>query len=245
MKKIIVFFTFMIFAVSARQIFALEDGSAAGMGIMYSDSPYEGVDSGVSIVPLLVLEHKRFFIDGSVAGYYFNSSDEKMRFAFLAGPQLNGYSSGDSDILSGMNDRRSGFDAGVRIKFSNDIFDSKLEFVSDISGRHDGSRARLVISKEILKGFLVPKFGIIYSNRRFSDYYYGVRPEEVKPGRPQYSLSSTVDYLLGLRIGVPLRDNLVLAANIDAVFMSSETEKSPLVNEDYIMRYVLGAVYRF
>jgi len=223
----------------------LEAGSVAGMGVMSMQQPYEGKDDEVYAVPLIVAEYKQFFIDADIFGYYFQPKEEPLRVALIASPRFQGYEDDDASLLNGMEDRDWAFDGGLRLSWPSELFDVNLEAVADLSGRHKGQELRAIFSKTLLEGFLTPKVGIKWQSQDLLDYYYGVKSSEATAGRPEYEPDSGLQYFAGLTLAVPLAEKWALVGDIQSYFLADEVKDSPIVNEDTLMRYVAGVVYRF
>jgi outer membrane protein len=223
----------------------LDDGSLLGAGAMILESPYKGVDDGVYPVPVLIFETKRFFVDKTVAGYYFNDKSNPVRLAVIGSLRLQGYKASDSNDLDGMLDRDRAFDGGLRLSWKNKVADVILEGVTDLSGAHQGQEFRLDFTKELFEGFLTPKAGIKWQSEDLTDYYYGVRPNEARVGRPEYAPDAGLEYMIGITIGLPLGEKWAMFGDIQCSFLGDEAKDSPIVDNDTLMRYVIGVVYRF
>jgi len=223
----------------------IDPGSVLGAGAMLLESPYKGVDEDIYPVPVLIFESKRFFVDKTVAGYYFNDRSNAVRWAVIGSLRLQGYKARDSGDLDGMQDRDRAFDGGLRISWKSEIIDIILEGVTDVSGTHDGQELRLDVYKELFDGFLTPKAGIKWQSADLADYYYGVRPNEVKAGRAEYAADADLEYMVGITIGLPLGEKWALFGDIQCSFLGHEGRDSPVVGDDTLMRYVAGVVYRF
>lgn len=223
----------------------LDDGSVLGLGAKMVENPYKGVDNDVYPVPVLIFESGRFFVDSTVAGYYFNDKASPVRWAVIGSLRLQGYEADDSSDLNGMQDRDWAFDGGLRISWKNEVIDMTLEGVIDLSGTHEGQELRLVFSKELFDGFLKPRAGIKWQSDDLVDYYYGVKPNEVMAGRVEYAADDDLEYMVGVTIGVPLGEKWAMFGDIECSFLGNEAGNSPIVGQDTLMRYVTGVVYRF
>ncbi|HOW43476.1 MAG TPA: MipA/OmpV family protein [Candidatus Omnitrophota bacterium] len=223
----------------------LDDGSLLGAGVMMIESPYKGVDDDVYPVPVLIFESQRFFVDKTVAGYYFNDKSHALRWAVIGSVRLQGYEADDSSDLNGMQDRDGALDGGLRMIWKNRIVEMILEGVTDVSGAHQGQELRLSVCKELFEGFLTPKASIKWQSDDLADYYYGVRPNEARAGRVEYSADADFEYTAGITVGLPLGKKWALFGDIECAFLGDEAEDSPVVGQDTRMRYVMGVVYRF
>jgi outer membrane protein len=249
MKKSFVLLLINIFAFAAPAIVRgaalVDEGSLLGAGAMIIESPYRGVDDDVFPAPVLIFESRRFFVDKTVAGYYFNDKSNPVRWGVIGSLRLQGYDADDSSDLEGMRDRDMAFDGGLRISWKNEIINMSLEGVTDLSGTHEGQELRLTLDKELFDGFLTPKAGIKWQSDDLVDYYYGVKADEVKPGRSEYSADNDLEYMVGVTIGLPLGEKWAAFGDIQCSFLGNEAKDSPIVGDDTLMRYVLGVVYRF
>ncbi len=222
----------------------LDEGSVAGLGVLYSASPYKDYDDTVLPVPIIQASYKGFFIDQAVAGYNV-INDEKLKIGVVMGPHFGGYDSGESDALSGMEDRDWGFDGGARLKWENEIVDVTAMGLADISGTYEGQELSLVLSKKLFEGFFTPRVGTKWLSEDNVDYYYGVKNSEARVGRSAYAPDSTMTYTAGATFAYPLGDKWAAIADVQYEFFGDEIQDSPIVDEDGIFRVVIGSVYRF
>lgn len=249
MKRLYACVSMCVFAVAApalgRASELIDPGSYMGAGAMIIESPYKGVDNDVYPVPVLIFESKRFFVDKTVAGYYFNDKADAVRWAVIGSLRSQGYGADDSSDLNGMQDRDWALDAGVMLCWNNPIVNMSIDAVTDVSGTHEGRELCLSAYKTLFEGFLTPKASIKWQSSDLVDYYYGVRPNEARAGRPEYTAGSGLEYMAGVTIGLPLGDKWALFGDTQCTFLGDEAGDSPIVGDDTIMRYVAGVVYRF
>lgn len=223
----------------------IDAGSVAGAGVMIIENPYKGADDDVYPVPVLCLESRQFFIDSTVMGYYFNVNTDPVRWAVIGSLRSQGYEAGDSSDLSGMQDRDWAFDSGLRLSWKNKIMDMVLEGVTDVTSVHEGQEFRLIVSRKLLEGFLTPKAAVRWQSGKLVDYYYGVRPQEVRAGRAVHKAHADMEYMLGVTMGLPLGEKWALFGDVECTFLGDEARDSPIVGDDTLMRYAAGVVYRF
>lgn len=223
----------------------IDPGSYLGAGAMAIESPYKGVDDDVYPVPVLILESNRFFVDSTIFGFYLSESTEPLRWAVIGSLRSQGYEGDDSADLNGMEDRDWAFDSGVRMSWKNKIVDLAVEAVADVSGTYEGQELRLGVSKRLFEGFLIPKASVRWQSRDLTDYYYGVRQNEARAGRPAYTGHSGLEYMAGITAGLPLGGKWALFADAECTFLGDEAADSPITGDDSLMRYVAGVVYRF
>lgn len=222
----------------------LETGSVLGVGVVYAQQPYVGVDNTIMPVPIIIAKHKRFFVDGISSGYYLTDNKD-VNLAVIVAPRFNGYDSGDSDFLSGMDDREWSFDGGLKLKWNNDITDVSVTVLTDLLDEHQGQEVRLKISKKMFRGFFTPRIGVRWQSDDLTDYYYGVKGAEATVDRPEYSPGNSLDYMVGVMFAIPIDEKWAATLDIQYDFLSDNIKDSSIVDEDQIGRFILGMAYRF
>lgn len=78
-----------------------------------------------------------------------------------------------------------------------------------------------------------------------NDYYYGVRPEEARPGRPATRLGYGVNLLVGVQGRYEITANWSIVAGIGLTRLSETIRESPVVGNDALLSVHLGAAYDF
>lgn len=222
----------------------LDEGSIAGLGVLYSTSPYKGIDDNVFPVPIIRASYRGFFISQTLAGYNF-INDESLKLGLVVGPHFGGYDASDSNDLTGMQDRDWGVDGGLRLTWKNEIVDVSATVLTDLSDKSTGQEVSLSLSKTLLEGFLTPKIGATWSSENVVDYYYGVKASEVAANRAAYSPDSTINYNVGLTVAYPMGDKWALIGDVQYQIFGDEIKDSPIIDKNGTFRLVLGTVYRF
>lgn len=224
--------------------FSQLEGVILGTGVMYSPSIYEGVDDGVTVIPIMIGKYKNFYFKGTTLGYVVNDNED-VHISLIAQPRFSGYHSDDSDVLTGMEDRESSIDGGVKISWNNDWFLLNVTGLTDLSGKHDGHEVKVVASRDFLKGGFTPRIGAKWQSDNMVEYYYGVAGAEVRAGRPSYAGDAVVNAIAGFAIGIPLGDHWTITGDFEYEWFGSKITNSPLVDEDSTLKTMMGIVYRF
>jgi outer membrane protein len=245
MYKKLLFLVILIIVVFCLQstAFSAED-SSIGLGVLLAESPYIGVENDTYPVPIINLEYKNLFIDKDIFGYHLFKGDA-LYLSIIGAPRFAGYDSGDSSALSGMQDRDSSLDAGFRLQLKGKITTFNLICVNDLLDEHQGQEISADLSMKMFDGLLMPRVGIRWLSDDLVDYYYGVKGSEATATRPTYQPGSTVNYVVGLTIGVPLAESWTLVGDIQYEVFGSEIDDSPIVDEDGVFRYTAGIIYSF
>lgn len=220
------------------------EGAVLGVGALYSVSPYRGVDDNVAAVPIIVGKYKNLYSDGTSLGFILNDNEE-VYFSIVGQPRFSGYDSDDSSFLNGMQDREWTIDGGLRLTWNNDLFLMNLTGITDLLSEHDGQQVGIVFSKEFFDGGITPRVGVKWLSDNLVEHYYGVAGTEATATRSSYEGGATVDYIAGFSVGIPLDDAWAIFGDFEYEKLGDEITDSPIVEEDNMFTYMLGAAYRF
>lgn len=207
---------------------------------------YRDFDNRVRGLPLITYQNKWIQVLGP-------SLDVKLPSLGPVAFRLRGryigeeYDSGDSPYLAGMHDRDSSFWVGGVATWRTGIANVSAEVLTDAMSNSKGTRARLQIDRRFAAGAfgLTPRLAAEWVDGNYVDYYYGVRSDEVRSGRPAYSGGSTVNTEIGLRVDWwPVPKHTVFL-DVGATRMGNAIRNSPLVDEDTQYGVGVGYLYRF
>jgi outer membrane protein len=223
-----------------------------GIGAISTQKPYTGIDRETKALPLIHFENRyvRVFGPGvevklpslSLAGSH------KLDFRVVGKYDGSGYEASDAPILAGMDKRRGGFWAGAKMEWQNDIAELSAEWLADASSHSKGQRFSLVLEKNWHLGqsvMLTPRIGARWMDKKYVDYYYGVRDSEAMAGRPAYLGKAGVNAELGVRAMYRLDQHQSLMLDVGVTGLAKEIKDSPLVNRSNENRVMLGYMYRF
>jgi len=215
-----------------------------GGGVVVKSKPYAEVDAKVYPVPLFAYEGERLYVWG-VRGGYRLFSQRGVSIGPILQPRFDGYDSDDSPVLAGMRDRKWSAEGGVGVQALTRVGLFGLSVVTDLLGRHRGQE--LDFSYTILfplAGFdIIPTAGVRYKSEDLIDYYYGVRPEEARPGRPAYAGEAATDPYLRLALRRKLSDRWSLLGAVQYEWLSDKIADSPIVDKDYEVSFLAGILY--
>jgi outer membrane protein len=223
-----------------------------GLGVMSVQKPYAGIDRESKVLPLLRFENEYLEIFGPQIGVKLPSlalgESQRLEFSLVGKYDGSGYKADDAPILSGMSRRKGGFWAGAKVEWKNDVADLSAEWLADASGHSKGQQFSLGLERTWHFGrhlMLTPRVAATWQDRKYVDYYFGVRDSEVAPGRPAYAGKSGTGAEVGLR-AVYLFDRQH-SVFVDAAVSSlpKAAKDSPLVDRSNDNRVLLGYTYRF
>jgi outer membrane protein len=217
-----------------------------GPGIVVTDKPYAGMDTTVYPIPLMRFICGQFYISGATAGFRF-LADETYTFDIVGKWRFDGYEDDDSRDLKGMHDRRQTIDLGGELTLLGDWGSLTMGFLTDSLSRHDGQEMRISYAKpfDIEKLTISPYVGLDWQSSNLADYYYGVRADEVRAGRPAYNVSDAVNWFAGIYTSYNLDNKWTLIGGISYYWLDSEIYDSPIVNDSHAISVLAGAMYQF
>jgi len=217
-----------------------------GAGAVISSKPYDGVDSRTYPVPLFGYEGRRLYLRGITGGYRLLKI-KGWSIGPTVRPRFEGYRASDSSALSGMKNRNATIDAGVDMSWRTSWGLLSAVFVTDILAAHDGHELELSYTAMFpYAGFdVMPGAALRWRSTNLTDYYYGVRPNEVRAGRPAYSPDDAITPLVRVAVRRKLSDRwgLLLAGQYE--WLDREIRDSPVIDEDHIVSALFGVTYSF
>ncbi len=176
-----------------------------GLAVGMTHKPYRDFDDKALILPMIVYESRWI----SVAG---PDLDVKLPTAVPVSLRMrvnysnDGYEAYDSPYLQGMAERKGSFWVGGAAIWKADVATFSAELLTDASGHSKGNKFKLGASRDYRFGRfqVTPHIAANWLDRKFVDYYYGVRSAEVHANRALYAGRSTTNVELGLRVGYRL-----------------------------------------
>lgn len=217
-----------------------------GIGVWLDRKPYRDFDDRARVLPLLVYVNEYVSILGPTLDLKLPSAGP-VSFRLRARYAGEGYEADDSPALAGMEERHAGFWLGGAATWRNDIANLSAELLGDVSGNSKGSRFRLQLERRFDAGGagFTPRVAAQWLDDKYVDYYYGVRPGEVRAGRPGYDGRSATNLEVGMRLDFPLAPRQDVFVDLSATRLGSAIRDSPLVDRSSATSLRLGYLYRF
>lgn len=218
-----------------------------GPGVLVTVKPYKGMDSTIYPIPVVTAVSAPFYFFIDTAGCRL-FSDSNMTFDLIGKLRLDGYDADRSDDFDGMHDRNMTVDVGGEFGISGDWGNLYTRILTDTLGWHDGQEFRVTYAKpfKFEKSKISPSVGFALLSSNLADYYYGVRDNEARlPGRPAYNPGASVNWFVGLDANYQLNDDWTLLTSITYYWLDSNIRNSPIVDKDYMISIIAGAMYRF
>jgi outer membrane protein len=218
-----------------------------GGGLITKQKVYRGIDRDNFVLPLLSYENKWVSIGVPKADLKLYEPNDSLSFRLRARYDGDGYDPEDSAFLSGMEKRKSSVWVGGAFIWKNDFANVSAELLHDALGNSKGTRASLQVDRRF--GFgklgLTPRIGVEWYDRKFVDYYYGVRTSEATAGRSAYQGDSTTALDIGLRLDYSPARQHTLFLDVGAKRFGSAIKDSPIVEKATQTTVGIGYLYRF
>ena len=217
-----------------------------GPGAWITIEPYKGMHTTVYPIPAVAAVSSPFYFYIDTAGCRV-FQDSNMTFDLIGKIRTDGYDADRSDDFDGMHDRHMSFDVGGEFGISGDWGNLYARILTDALGQHDGQEYRITYAKpfKFEKSKISPSVGFALLSSNIADYYYGVRDDEARPGRPAYNPGASVNWFVGLDANYQFNDDWTLFTSITYYWLDSNIRNSPIVNRDYTMSILAGAMYKF
>jgi outer membrane protein len=204
-----------------------------GVFAKLESSPYQGVRNSSQVLPALGYKGERFNLTGPQASYQFFESNTLNTSAVIE-YRSAGFDAQDSDFFTGMRKRQSSVFGGLNFSFKPNRWTYQLSYLKDLQSRSKGNDIKLSTSYFSNFGpvFLTPSIALNYLDRRYTDYYYGVRPGESKAGREAYNASSALNKSVGFTLATPIFFDGFTRLTFTQNFLDGSITKSPLITNN-------------
>lgn len=217
-----------------------------GLGVSSETSPYQGVDAETKVLPMVSFENRYVRVLGPSLDLKLPSAGP-VSLALRARYSDQGYKASDAAELQGMDERKGGLWLGARADWRLPFAQLSAEWQGDANGRSDGQQIKFEASRRVQVGAvnLKPRLALVWQDRSYVDYYYGVRAAESRAGRASYVGSDTVNTELGLQLNLPLAPGHSVFMDLSHTFLGSAIKDSPLVGRSGVSAVRVAYVYRF
>jgi outer membrane protein len=214
--------------------------------VVVSEKPYKGIDPKTHAFPFVLYQGKNFYLRGPNIGYKIYAKN-RLSVDALASWRFDGYDSDDSSALDGMDDREMTLEFGSAAQYRDGFGVTRLSFLNDILGRHNGQAVSLSYAKNFRKETVTftPSVGLNWQSQRFVNYYYGVRSEESRLSRPAYDPSDALNPFLSLRLTYKFKKQWNLFGSFRYQWLDDQISESPIVEQSYKTSWMFGLMYSF
>ena len=223
-----------------------------GVGAISSQQPYTGIDRDNKAIPLIYFENQYLRVFGPNAEVklsQFEINDtQHIDFSLVGQYDFSGYDANDSRVFDGMSDRKSSFWAGAKVQWRTDWVDAHAEWLGDVSGNSKGQRFNLGLERTWRLDdhmTLTPHVTAMWQDKKYVDYYFGVRDSEARIDRAAYDGKSALNTEFGVRGNYMFDKHHSVFLDIKATRFANEIKDSPLVDRSTENSALFGYLYRF
>ncbi len=216
-----------------------------GVGGGAEQLPYQGAKTRARVLPLIVYENDWLAVSLPSVDLKLPSLGPiqlrlRTRFGF------DGYKAKDATGLAGMAERKNGLWLGPAAVWGGEWGELSLEATAEATRYSKGRQWQLQYEYPLQLGALslTPRVGLNGQDRRYTDYYFGVRAEEALPTRARYSGEAGRQTQVGLRASYRLSPQSMLFVDVSANRLSDSAARSPLVERRNTGGVFAGWLYR-
>ena len=222
---------------------------ALGLSVGTGQNPYVGSGHSKTVYPYLTsFRHSSltddWFLLQDGMGVRF-ATENHWELGFVGRFQTLGLGISKSDELLGLEDRQWTVEAGPLIGWRG--FPVHVQFRSfwEAPDRHSGTTSELTfrLPWEHRRGYFVPSVRVKYLSDNYSDYYFGVAPEEATATYPEYQPGSAINTHVELSLGYELSPHWLLQAKVGVEFLDAAIEASPTVDRSQLWSGSISLAY--
>lgn len=176
--------------------------------------------------------------DLSLIGYSpHNSIDANAESLFDTGP---------IQALEGLNTRNADMMWGIRYQYWTDVHFFAGEVAQD-SDAHYSQHLRFIYSyrHQIKNWDLYYNTSLMLTPAKLVNYYYGVRPHEVRANRAAYQAGGGAQFTLSVTAVYPLSEQWLFESSLSNSFYTKAYRQSPLVDHPTDLQLLLSLRYVF
>ena len=225
---------------------------SAGPVAIIQAHPYIGGDNGTMLIPAVAYEGERLSVRGPFVEYKaWDSKRGEPSLAFTLGLGANELEVDGDARLAGIQDRDSGFLAGLRYTMPALYGEFSTSIQADISNKSDGLRVSIGWDKPLItprqNGWLLSAgVTVEYANSDYADYYFGVSNTEADVSNfAGYEVGSYVQPALTIGGFYSFNKSWQLVYNLEWQILASDVKDSPIVDKSVAASGVVGVVYNF
>jgi MipA family protein len=172
----------------------------------------------------------------------------RIKFGIVGEAELSGYKAKDAPILAGMAERKGTLWVGAKSEWENEYVNLSVGWATDASGKSKGRKFSLGLEKEWHLGdhaMVTPYVAANWLDKKYVDYYYGVRAAEATVGRAAYVGERGVNMEVGLRTMYQFDKHHSMMLDVSMTRLAKQIKASPLVGKSSTNQVILGYMYSF
>jgi outer membrane protein len=176
------------------------------------------------------------------------AGSNRLRLALAAEYRIGVYEEADSPFLAGLGDREDTLLAGLALQY--DIaagFELEALYQHDALDRIGGGQGSVSLSRGFPWGTvsIEPRIALNWLSSDIGNHDFGVPAAAATPQRPAYELGSTTSFEAGLGVFVELSEDWRIIANVAVERLDDEVSRSPIVDDDLVVKGLAVVTYIF
>lgn len=219
-----------------------------GIGVITRSSPYvEATGEVTQVIPAVTYVGERLQWLGPSLRFGLAGSD-KLRLALTAEYRVGAYEEADSRALAGLGDRENTLLAGLGLQYEIGAgFELEALYQHDAFDRIGGGVANVRVSRSIPWGTATfqPQLAVNWLSSEMSIHDFGVPSAAATAQRPAYEPGSTTSLEAGLGMFLELSEDWRIIVNVAAERLDDDVTRSPIVDEDVVVKGFAVVTYVF
>ncbi len=214
-------------------VYTHENSWVASLGVYYGSDRYVDQDHDTLLLPNFGYRGEDFNADFQGINYrFFGTNQDVINMSvFLASTGIR-HNDDTGFSVEGMSDRDLSYDLGLNLDIQLGQGTLSTDVQHDISGGYKGIVGDIVYRYPFKFSALelMPYAGVGYLSEDFTDYYFGVRPDEETPSRKAFTGSSEMTLKLGYHMYVPITESLNITHTLNYIDWGDSADDSPIVD---------------
>jgi outer membrane protein len=219
-----------------------------GLAVITRSSPYVESTQDVSqVIPAVTYVGERLQWLGPSLRFGVAGSN-RLRLALAAEYRIGVYEEADSPVLAGLGDRENTLLAGLALQYEIAAgFELEALYQHDALGRIGGGQGSVSLSRGFPWGTvsMEPQVAVNWLGSDMGNHDFGVPVTAATQQRPAYELGSTISVEAGLGVFVELSEDWRIIANVAVERLDDEVTRSPIVDDDLIVKGLAVVTYIF
>ena len=132
------------------------------------------------------------------------------------------------------------------IEYSQDFEKGLLQvsLLNDITDTHSGKEIRFAYAYSFSHSFSTT-LGFTWKDKKLTDYYYGVDPDEIVDDRGAYQPGASFNPFVRISYNSETSNNDSWRFSLEYQMLDSQITKSPILIDDYVVTFYIGKRFRF
>lgn len=196
--------------------------------------------------PVIVYIGERFSATNGTLSYTLSASDTA-QWSLLGQGRSSIHEDGRGDGPASMDERDAAFDLGLAFTASGSWGVARLELLGDVSNTYDGNEITASYRHPLQSGrwLFEPAIGVNWQSEALTDYYYGVKADEARPGRATYRGEAASNPFVEAVLAYRIDRNWLAVGGIEYRRLGAGIADSPIVERDDRVTGFTAVLYQF